>query len=673
MARRGAGRIVRSRLEVVSTVGDRGLTVVLALLALGMPTVFLRSTHTVFTVPKFTLLLLGTLLASVLWALGWTNDRPSRPADAVAGLGVLLAGLLVVGTVVSEYQGLAALGSGFRYSGLATWLAYLLLLGAASRACRGSGLDHLVVGIVGAMALVAGYGLVQTAGVDPLDWADSLSFDVDAQTTLGNPNFASAMLAVGSPLVLAVLFSDRSPGPLRIVTALLFTGAMVMIGKSSSTQGDVGAALCLPVVFLWVASRVRGRRLRAAGLAAPVPLLVLSIPTLLREASASGWLALLGLSVGWGLVLARWSVPAREHGEATSAGRWRRPGIRGVVAWPAGLLLTGGAVLGGWLVLPGVMSGLSGRRHLWAVAWEMFLERPVFGHGLGTFGTAFTRLRPAENAVASGTHLSNSPHSLPLDLLAGGGLLVFLAYLALLGTIAVSGIRAIRMTTGDRRLLLLGVAGGWLAFQAQSLVSVDTVGLGWAQWLLGGALVAAGNDVRGSGVPSVRPWRLVPGLRGRVAVAGVVVVIALALVPWVTRPLRADLASSDARWAMASGDLEEAAEQLDRAIRLEPRNGEHVSARASLFRIAGQGEEAYRLSRRAVDLIPGNPLMARQAARDAVLTWRVPGRLAEARAWYREVVRLDPHVPEHRQEAADFLTSIGRQDEAAGILLEQGS
>ena len=660
-------------MEVLFDLGDRALPVVLGLLALGLPTVFLRSTHTVFTVPKFTLLLLGTLFASVLWALGWATDRPGRRMGAVAGYGVLLAGLLVVGTAVSEHQGLAFLGSGFRYSGLVTWLAYLLLLGAAARGCRGGGLDLLAAGMIGATAMVAGYGLVQVAGVDPYEWADSLSFGVEAQSTLGNPNFASAMLAVGSPLVLAVVFADRSPDLLRPVVALLFAAAMVMIGKLSSTQGDVGAALCLPLALQWVASRARGRRLVAAALAAPAPLLVLAVPTVLRGASTSAWLALLGLSLGWGLAVARWSPPGRKDDDSVSVGRWRRLAIRRAVAWPVGLLLSGGATVGGLLVLPGVVSGLSGRRHLWGVAWEMFLERPLLGHGLGTFGTAFTRLRPAENALASGSHLSNSPHSLPLDLLAGGGILVFLAYMALLGTIAVYGIRAIRAATGDSRLLLLGVAGGWLAFQAQSLVSVDTVGLGWAQWLLGGALVAAGRDGHASGVRRVTRWKFAPGPRGRVAVVGLVVVTALALVPWSVRPFRADLASSDARWAMASGDLGEAAEHLDRAIRLEPGNGEHALARADLFRAVGEGEEAYRLSRLAVDLVPGNPLVVRQAARDAVLTWQVPGRLAEARTWYREAVRLDPHVPEHRQEAADFLSSIGREGEAQALMTESGS
>lgn len=670
--------MVRSRMEALAGSSDRGLSWLLGFLALGLPTVFARSTHTVFTVPKFTLLLLGALLAGSLWAVAWAGDRTSArisgPVAAVAGSGALLGVLLVLGTGSSEHQGMALLGSGYRYSGLVTWLSYLVLLGAGIRAFRDGRLLPLVVGIVGSTAIVTAYGLVQAAGADPFEWAGSLSFGIEAQSTLGNPNFASALLVIGAPLVVAVLLLDRSPAWVRPAASLLFASSMVMVAEFSSTQGDVGAVLCVPVALSW--AWTRARRAVALALVLPVPLLVVSVPLVLRGSSTSTWWAVVGLGAAWGAVLAmRLPLPGVERGVRTETGdgRWTRIFLpRNGLTWTVVGLLGAGTVLGGWYVLPGVVDGLTGRRHLWSTAWQMFLERPLLGHGLGTYGTAFGRLRPVEHAMASEAHLSDSPHSIPLDLLSGGGLLALVAYAVLVVAIGLAGIRGIRNASGDARLVLLGVGGGWLAYHAQSLVSVDTVGLGWAQWLLGGALVAAGREDRDRGsVGNSRRWPR-PGPGYRMAAAGVVVVAAMAIAPWAIRPLRADLASSDARWAMASGDLAAAASHFDHAMRLEPRNGEHVGTRALVARAMGQAEDAYRLSSRAVELVPGNPLVTRQAARDAVLTWRVPGRLAEARAWYREVVRLDPHVSGHRQEAADFLSSIGRLDEARAIMEDQG-
>ena len=313
---------------------------------------------------------------------------------------------------------------------------------------------------------------------------------------------------------------------------------------------------------------------------------------------------------------------------------------------------------------------LGERMWVWEGGVRRFLERPLTGHGLETYGTKFAELRPMEHAAVSPTHLSDSVHSVPLGLLAGGGLILAVVYLAIAALAAWGAVRAIRAASGDDRIVVAAVASAWLAFHLQSLVSVDVAGLGVICWVLTGVLVG-----RGFVVPnrlSVLAWAPSRGGDHRVR-AGVWIAVAIGLAAFwvgpVTAPLRADRAHDRAFVALSAGEVDEALARLEEARQLQSGNALYAAMEASLLRSVGRYPEALVMSERAAELQPGYPQHALEAARDAVRVIGVRDNLDRAIRWYDEVTRIDPMGP-GREEAADFFEAIGRHDRAEDLRYE---
>jgi tetratricopeptide (TPR) repeat protein len=78
--------------------------------------------------------------------------------------------------------------------------------------------------------------------------------------------------------------------------------------------------------------------------------------------------------------------------------------------------------------------------------------------------------------------------------LATGGIIYGSIYIALLVFIFVRGIRAIKKSPDSYRIQIVAVFSAWIAFQAQSMISIDNIGISIWGWVLGGVLVACSVD-----------------------------------------------------------------------------------------------------------------------------------------------------------------------------------
>jgi tetratricopeptide (TPR) repeat protein len=76
-----------------------------------------------------------------------------------------------------------------------------------------------------------------------------------------------------------------------------------------------------------------------------------------------------------------------------------------------------------------------------------------------------------------------------LQFFATGGLFLGIAYLVLNGYIFKQAIIGIKNLTGSNRLYLSAVFSAWIAFHAQSLISIDNIGISIWGWVLGGAII----------------------------------------------------------------------------------------------------------------------------------------------------------------------------------------
>ncbi len=87
------------------------------------------------------------------------------------------------------------------------------------------------------------------------------------------------------------------------------------------------------------------------------------------------------------------------------------------------------ALLMPWLFDKG-LAGIQARLQLWQSAWALFLEHPWLGVGPHGFVHAYADVVSVDRLVDP--RLTPWPHSLPLELLAEGGLLMAMAFLLLL-------------------------------------------------------------------------------------------------------------------------------------------------------------------------------------------------------------------------------------------------
>ena len=166
-----------------------------------------------------------------------------------------------------------------------------------------------------------------------------------------------------------------------------------------------------------------------------------------------------------------------------------------ILAW-TGLAFGG---LGGVLVLAGILnsgpfadllykSSLQARGFYWQAAISMMAERPFFGVGLDGFGNWYRRSR-SQTAVDSNAGLvSDTAHNIPLDIGSGGGIPLLILYLFILG-LAFNAIIKVIKRTQDFDPVFASIVAGWVAYQSQSLISINQLGLGVWGWSLTGLLI----------------------------------------------------------------------------------------------------------------------------------------------------------------------------------------
>lgn len=105
-------------------------------------------------------------------------------------------------------------------------------------------------------------------------------------------------------------------------------------------------------------------------------------------------------------------------------------------------------------------------------AWQMFLDAPATGQGIGSYGTLFPsydRLANYYDPVA----IVVAPHNFFLEQAAGGGVLLLLAWAVFLGTVFFVALRtlAISRRTGDEgsRYIAVGIISGTVGWLAASV------------------------------------------------------------------------------------------------------------------------------------------------------------------------------------------------------------
>lgn len=106
----------------------------------------------------------------------------------------------------------------------------------------------------------------------------------------------------------------------------------------------------------------------------------------------------------------------------------------------------------------------SGRAHFWSVAWQIFLEHPIIGSGLNSFGVAFTRFD-----TWNGFYRVEQAHNDYLQMLSDGGILGLACVAIFVFLLLKKGIAAIGdHRDGLRRSIITGALAGCLGMLIHS-------------------------------------------------------------------------------------------------------------------------------------------------------------------------------------------------------------
>ena len=276
------------------------------------------------------------------------------------------------------------------------------------------------------------YGFLQHTGNDFVLWNNPYNSII---LTFGNPNFASAFMAILSVFLLSSIHIGEMKTRLKIIIIVSFLLLFTLIVLSNSRQGLI--AFFIGYGF-FVIFRIRQSN------------------------------KLLGLFFVSSFIVV-------------------------VITGILGMLQVG--PLKDLLYKP----SLSVRGHYWRAALNMFVDKPLTGIGIERYGAYFKEYRELEYSLNYGFEItSTNAHNVFLQMFATGGLFVGLFYLLLVLYVFYKGFTSLSEHAGNvdnrNHNALLCVFSSWIAFQSQSVISIDNIGLTIWGWILGGMVLALASS-----------------------------------------------------------------------------------------------------------------------------------------------------------------------------------
>jgi tetratricopeptide (TPR) repeat protein len=642
-------------------------------------------------------LLLAALLAALAYA-AFANGATALPDETRLHVGLALATPLALAALLfggglrarapaAAWAGLALLAGFAAWTGISlawstapdlTWaaldraIAYALVatlavvLGASlPRAPERVALGYVAVAVAVALYALGGKAMpwLELPGVFDLNHTADFS---RLRAPLGYWNALALVCVLAVPLALRAAADPerRRVGGLALLLALV--PLLATVALSYSRGGIAVLVLSLAVLVALGPGRVRLLAFGAVAAAGALPALVVAFVRddltddglSIAARTDDGFLFLAALVLGLAATVAAGLWLRRNDERLVLGERGRRRALRaaGAVA-AAALVLTAGALALSERGLTGTISHevesftslqedrqddpsrllqtSSGNRWVWwNEAGGAFWDRPLLGHGGGTFPLVHLAYRDNEIQV-------RQAHSVPLQFLAELGLPGALLALGGLGLLALAAGRRIRAARGRERgyAAALGAAcAGWgLHMWVDWDWEIPAATLPLLVFL--GVLAATPPQARATAPPE--PPGEGDATGGRAALLALGTALACAFAVSALLPALARERTSDALVLAGQGTpgaLVEAAASAEEARRLNPLAVEPVFAAATVAERRGRYEEASELLAEAVRRQPANPQSWLRIAAFQLKRDDSPRAVAAAAA----VLRLDP-------------------------------
>jgi len=549
-----------------------------------------------FNAPKLYLLICGTVILLGFLIFDGNNFVKSKDTNTILIIFFICA--LGIAALFTDVKYQALFGDSLRQTGLIAYFGFAIYLLTFYKFFRFDLKNYFYISIGVLGSCLALYGVVQNSGNDPFPWINQYNPII---TTLGNPNYSAALMAILANLSFCFIFDKQIVTWQRLFFLTLTLGLTLTIYLSDARQGllslMIGLGFFISLKFL--------KRNKILGSLSFIGLLVIFITAV------------------------------------------------------AGILQKG--PLESFLY----KNSVSLRGHYWRAGIKMFRENIFTGVGIDSYGNHFRLYKDSSFPVKYGYDLTSSnAHNVPIQMFATGGVLVGLSYLAIIFLIVNYFIKGFKQLTGSELNLLCGAFAAWLAFQSQSIISIDNIGLTIWGWILGGLILGLTKSENLSsqllnGKNKVQLNKSSSTLAIRPAATGVMLVLALILVAKLTQSeslvfkIKGDLnyvtqnqnsaltelnsiikdpfaqpwnKATAADILYQAGLKSQAIEGMERVLKIDPANPLYLTVLASMYEDTNDLEKSLNLRIKAVKYDPYNLKNYLQLAR----LYKVTGNDAKA-------------------------------------------
>jgi len=619
-----------------------------------------------FYLPQLTLFWVASVLIFLIavqqkFLYGKTEKSP---ISIKVSLGAFIGSLLIV-SILSSQSWVSFTGLTARGAGAFSYILCVIIFYSVFKLGGRKPTDFLIWAFISTHAIVVLYALLQAFDLDPIDWGiETQQVGIQVFSTLGNANFSAGYVGITIPLVIWAAFGSDFRPVIKTICGALLGGSTIALVNFGSTQGDLAALFSLLVVFHWVVRRPLSTRYQSALIALPVGVIVGIIPLF-----TSGYGMRLPLILPIVTSLCAYFGTLLDKDETFCASekflskrQWK-------------LLLSFSVIAGSILafllrnqIIQELKSGLEQRFVFWRVGFSIFGDHPIFGTGLETYLNYFTSNRTKEHGVNWEDVISDSAHSVPIGFLSNGGIVLFTTYLGIVSVIGYFGVQAIKSSRGPRQHFFLAVFTAWLAYHLQSMVSIDTTGLMYTQWILGGILVAAGlsknqESTKTAETQSKNKRKTRSNSKNLLATPLLIVIFILLSFP-LTSPFRANVLAFESEGLYLSGDFGKSEEKINQAIDLVSRTPSYHQMLATIYQNAEWNEDAFFEFEKNAELQPGISEAALWAAYSAFGL----GRHDAAEEWFLKASEYNPYSSNVMLAVAGFYIDINEKDKAFEFL-----
>jgi len=315
-----------------------------------------------------------------------------------------------------------------------------------------------------------------------------------------------------------------------------------------------------------------------------------------------------------------------------------------VFASTIGFLATAGALQKGPLANLIYKTSVSLRGEYWYAGWQMGISHPLFGVGMDSYGIWYRRMRSPSALVLPGPETtSDAAHNVFMDIFASGGFPLLISYLLITLLVLLHIWRGMKIFR-EFDLAFVSLTATWLCYTAQSIISMNQIGLAIWGWIIGGLIIgyvrAQMESEKEEEIESVQMNRSTGKGRVAVKIKKPISVLMMFLGILTGGAVSAPPMIADSKWLASQQRLDPA--QVASDSKVWPVEALRVLQASNLYTRKNVPTTGLELARYAVEKFPNN-----------FYAWRVlsttPGlsetEKAKAKA---EMHRLDPLNPEFK-------------------------